>query len=171
MKTYDFPGYVEQTPFVYAIRALMSESLLPRVLLLAGVAAWAGAAVAALLTALSFPLFPIWALFSVIFLATFVWNARSTSPSLISIGAQSSSVIVMVATLCNGYEGLLLVARCGRACMANRADGRAVVCRRSVRRPGRRDGVPLVVDSTSAALERALSWFSAVDVRGRSTVR
>ena len=88
----------------------MSESLLPRVLLLAGVAAWAGAAVAALLTALSFPLFPIWALFSVIFLAAFVWNARSISPSLISIGAQSSSVIVMVATLCNGYEGLLLVA-------------------------------------------------------------
>lgn len=88
----------------------MTEALLPRVLLFAGLVAWAAAAVAAVLTALAFPLFPIWALFSVIFLATFAWNARSTSPSLIAIGAQSSSVIVMVATLCNGYEGLLLVA-------------------------------------------------------------
>jgi hypothetical protein len=61
------------------------------------------------MTALSYPLFPIWALFSVIFLAAFAWNARATSPSLIAIGAQSSSVIVMVASLCNGYEGLLLV--------------------------------------------------------------
>jgi signal transduction histidine kinase len=88
----------------------MSEALLPRALLLAGLVAWTGAAVAAVLTSLSSPLFPIWALFSVIFLATFAWNARSTSPSLIAIGAQSSSVIVMVASLCNGYEGLLLVA-------------------------------------------------------------
>jgi signal transduction histidine kinase len=88
----------------------MSEALLPRVLLFAGLVAWVGAAAAAVLTARSYPLFPIWALFSLIFLAAFAWNTRATSPSLSAIGAQSSSVIMMVATLCNGYEGLLLVA-------------------------------------------------------------
>jgi signal transduction histidine kinase len=88
----------------------MTETLLPRALLFAGLTAWAGAAVAAFLTSLSYPLFPVWALFSLVFLATFVWNARSTSPSLIALAAQSSSAIVMVASLANGYEGLLLVA-------------------------------------------------------------
>src|SRR6185295_12097463 len=88
----------------------MGASCLSRVLLFAGVVAWLGAAFAAVLTSTAYPLFPVWALLSLVFLATFVWNVRSASPTVIALAVQSASVIAMVAILCNGYEGLLLVA-------------------------------------------------------------
>jgi signal transduction histidine kinase len=85
------------------------ESPLRRLLLVAGIAAWLAAVTAALLTATAYPPFPVWLAFSVIFLASFLWTVLSRSPQLIAMAAQSSSVIVMVAVLSLGYEGLLLV--------------------------------------------------------------
>src|SRR5688572_4229176 len=82
---------------------------LRRVLLVAGLGAWLAGLAAALLTSTSAPLFPLWAACSVIFLASFFWTVISRSPNLPAMATQSVSVIVMVATLSNGYEGLLLV--------------------------------------------------------------
>jgi signal transduction histidine kinase len=83
---------------------------LQRVLLVAGIGGWLAALAVALLTSTAYPLFPVWAAFSVVFLAAFLWNAISSSPKAAATAAQSLSVVVMVGTLCNGYEGLLLVA-------------------------------------------------------------
>jgi signal transduction histidine kinase len=82
---------------------------LRRVLLIAGVGAWLAGLTAALITSTAYPSFPVWAAFSVVFLGSFLWAVFSRSPNLIATAAQSASVIVMVATLANGYEGLLLV--------------------------------------------------------------
>jgi signal transduction histidine kinase len=82
---------------------------LRRVLLVAGLGAWLAGLAAALLTSTTAPLFPLWAAFSVIFLGSFFWTVISRSPNLAATAAQSLSVIVMVAALSNGYEGLLLV--------------------------------------------------------------
>src|SRR5262245_59390526 len=79
---------------------------LRRALLVAGIGAWLAALAAALLTSTASPAFPLWAAFSVIFLASFCWAVISRSPNLAATAAQSLSVIVMVAALCNGYEGL-----------------------------------------------------------------
>lgn len=83
---------------------------LQRVLLVAGIGGWLATLTAALLTSTTYPLFPVWAAFSVVFLGAFLWNATSSSPRAVATAAQSTSVVVMVGTLCNGYEGLLLVA-------------------------------------------------------------
>ena len=82
---------------------------LRRVLLIAGLGAWLAALASALLTSTAAPLFPLWAALSVIFLGSFFWTVISPSPNLAATAAQSLSVIVMVAVLANGYEGLLLV--------------------------------------------------------------
>jgi signal transduction histidine kinase len=87
-----------------------TELPLRRVLLIAGIGAWLAALAAALFTSVRYPLFPVWAAFSLVFLAAFLWNATTSSPRLSVTAAQSVSVVVMVGTLCNGYEGLLLVA-------------------------------------------------------------
>lgn len=90
-------------------RHMTIESPLRRVLLIVGIATWLAAVTAALLTATAYPPFPVWAGFSAVFLAAFLWTVLSRSPNLLAIAAQSSSVVVMVAVLSIGYEGLLLV--------------------------------------------------------------
>lgn len=82
---------------------------LPRVLLFTGAATWLIVGLATVLTAQSNPLLPAWALATVIFITSFVWAARKPTPPLSVLAAQSISVITMVALLCNGYEGFLLV--------------------------------------------------------------
>jgi len=87
----------------------MTASSLPRVLLLTGAAAWFGVCLATLLSAESGPRLIAWAFASVIFIVSFTRNARAGTVSLVALGLQSASVVTMVALLCNGYEGLLLV--------------------------------------------------------------
>src|SRR5262245_27039060 len=82
---------------------------LQRVLLTAGIGAWLAGLAAALITSTTFPSFPALTAVSVGFLGSFIWAVFSRSPNLIATAAQSASVIAMVATLANGYEGLLLV--------------------------------------------------------------
>jgi signal transduction histidine kinase len=84
-------------------------SRLRRVLVVAGIGAWLAGVATALLTSITSPLLPVWTACSAIFLASFLWAVVSRSPNLVATAVQSLCVIVMVATLANGYEGLLLV--------------------------------------------------------------
>jgi len=85
------------------------ERRLRRVLLVAGIGAWLAGVTTALLTSTAAPLFPLWAACGVVFLASFFWTVTSPSPQLAATAVQSLSVLVMVAALANGYEGLMLV--------------------------------------------------------------
>lgn len=87
----------------------MTSSLLPRVLLLAGAAAWIGVNIATLTTTEPGWRLLVWTAPSLIFIASFAWNARRQKSSLVALSIQSVSVVTMVALLCNGYEGLLMV--------------------------------------------------------------
>jgi signal transduction histidine kinase len=87
----------------------MTSSLLPRVLLFTGAAAWLGVSVATLITAESRARLLAWAFPSLLFIGAFAWNARRRKNSLVALACQSIGAIAMVALLSNGYEGLLLV--------------------------------------------------------------
>jgi signal transduction histidine kinase len=87
----------------------MTSSPLPRVLLLTGLAAWLGVCAATLATAESSSPLLAWAVASLLFVGSFAWNARRPESSQVALALQSVSVVAMVALLCNGYEGLLLV--------------------------------------------------------------
>lgn len=87
----------------------ITTSSLPRVLLFTGIATWVGVCLASVLAATSNWRLPVWIFASVMFMVSFAWNARARTSSFIALGLQSCCVIAMVALLCNGYEGLLLV--------------------------------------------------------------
>jgi signal transduction histidine kinase len=87
----------------------MAPPILPSILLLSGAAAWLGVSLATALRADAGPRLLIWSLVSVLFIASFVWNARAQRSSRVLLAVQSASVAVMAALLCNGYEGFLLV--------------------------------------------------------------
>ena len=91
----------------------MAAERLPRALLFAGLAAWLGVVLATIIAAIAAefwsPRFIPWSVVTLLFVAAFVWNARSTRPALYFLATQSACVIAMVALLCNGYEGMLLV--------------------------------------------------------------
>jgi signal transduction histidine kinase len=91
----------------------MSVEKLPRALLYSGLAAWLGVVlatiVAAIVTGFTSPRFGPWGIVSLLFVAAFVWNARSPRTTPYVLATQSACVVAMVALLCNGYEGMLLV--------------------------------------------------------------
>ncbi len=88
----------------------MTSLHLPRVLLLTSIGTWVALFLATVLIAHHSRLqLGTWAVASALFIVSFVWNARRGTISRIALGVQSASVITMVALLCNGYEGLLLV--------------------------------------------------------------
>ncbi len=90
----------------------MINTSLPRVLLFTGIAIWIGVCMPAALAPTK-PVpdwrLPLWAVASLLFLAAFWWSSRSRAYSLFSLACQSVGVIAMVALLCYGWEGLLLV--------------------------------------------------------------
>ena len=87
----------------------MTISSLPRVLLIAGGAAWLGVSLATVLQATDRERLWMWMPASVLFIGCVAWNARGHVPSLPGLALQSASVVAMSSLLCNGYEGLLLV--------------------------------------------------------------
>jgi len=88
----------------------MTALPLPRVLFLTGIAAWAGVCLATVVLALDKSLLIPWGFASVAFIAAFVlWSFGPKRLSTAALVVQGLSVVVMVALLCNGYEGFLLV--------------------------------------------------------------
>jgi len=90
----------------------MKTSALPRVILLTGIATWVGVCFSSVLPAVpavSAGRLTAWALASLLFIVSLAWSAGARTRSLIALGGQSVGVVAMVALLCNGYEGLLLV--------------------------------------------------------------
>ncbi len=88
---------------------MLTTTSLPRVLLWAGLAAWLGVCVATLSAAPADANLLIWGCASLLFLLALLWHARAPAISVVALALQSIGVITMVALLCNGYEGLLLV--------------------------------------------------------------
>jgi signal transduction histidine kinase len=87
----------------------MTALPLPRILLYTGVATWLAVSLATALRALDQRLLALWVIPSVAFVAAFVWKSLSSRFPLPLLAVQSASVVTMVALLCNGYEGFLLV--------------------------------------------------------------
>jgi len=104
----------------------MSPRSLPRALLAAGVAAWLCVCLTTVLTAHWNLRLLEWSAASAIFIgALLLAHLRATFPATLSLLAQSASVVVMVALLCNGYEGLLLAVVAAQ--LALRMGGRAAL--------------------------------------------
>jgi signal transduction histidine kinase len=82
---------------------------LPRVLWWSGICAWVGVSIATIVRAQSLERLMVWSLASAIFLLAFTFAQRTREPSRLLAAVQSASIVAMVATLCNGYEGFLLV--------------------------------------------------------------
>ena len=78
-----------------------------RILTIAGVIVWLMVAVPVLVQAPRTSLMAEWAVAYVLFLALFLIDLRR--PRLWMLGAQAACVIVVVALLCDGFEGTLLV--------------------------------------------------------------
>ncbi len=64
---------------------------------------------AAIVRALSVERLLVWSLASAIFLLAFTIAQRTREPARLLVAVQSVAVVAMVAVLCNGYEGFLLV--------------------------------------------------------------
>ena len=90
--------------------ANMSPLLLPRALLVAGIAAWLCVSVATAIEAhFTPPRLFAWASANGAFILAFLWSTRTTRRPFIAIAFQSVCAIAMAALFCTGYEGLLLV--------------------------------------------------------------
>lgn len=89
--------------------SMITTAALPRVLLWSELAAWLGVCIATLSAAPAEADLLIWAAASLVFFLALLWHARAAAISLVALALQSIGVITMVALLCNGYEGLLLV--------------------------------------------------------------
>jgi signal transduction histidine kinase len=88
----------------------MTAIPLPRILFFTGMAVWMAVSLTTVLRALDRSLLIPWGIASLVFLAAFVlWDRRPGRLPQLLLAAQSASVVVMVAILCNGLEGLLLV--------------------------------------------------------------
>jgi signal transduction histidine kinase len=74
-----------------------------------GICVWAGVSVTSILRAQSWERLFVWSIASTVFLVSFGIAQRLSRQSRILVAVQGMSVIAMVAVLCNGYEGLLLV--------------------------------------------------------------
>jgi signal transduction histidine kinase len=88
----------------------MTAIPLPRILFFTGLAVWVAVSLTTALRALDRSLLIPWGLASLVFITAFVlWDRRPGRLPPLLLAAQSASVVVMVAILCNGLEGLLLV--------------------------------------------------------------
>jgi signal transduction histidine kinase len=88
----------------------MTAIPLPRILFFTGIAVWVAVSLTTALRALDRTLLIPWGLASLVFIAALLlWNRRPGRIAQWLLAMQSASVVVMVAVLCNGLEGLLLV--------------------------------------------------------------
>jgi signal transduction histidine kinase len=81
------------------------------ILRLAGICAWVAVSLPTFLRSFQSPRFPFWLAAWIAFGATFAVAARlrPASPAFwLALGTQVAAVVVMVALLCNGYEGTYL---------------------------------------------------------------
>jgi signal transduction histidine kinase len=92
-----------------AVGERMTTSFLPRVLFFAGVSAWLCVCIATPAMANFNWKLGAWVIASALFIVSFLWNAGGRAFSLVALALQSAAIVSMVALLCNGLEGLLLV--------------------------------------------------------------
>lgn len=74
-----------------------------------GLGIWLAVSLTTIVRAQSPNRFLLWSLASMLFLAAFGFAQRSSRYSRGLLGFQSAAIVAMVAVLCNGYEGFLLV--------------------------------------------------------------
>ncbi|MBC8025889.1 MAG: hypothetical protein H7Y89_07855 [Steroidobacteraceae bacterium] len=74
-----------------------------------GTCAWIGVSITTILKALSVERLAVWSLASITFFFAFTLAQRARRDSRVVMGIQSVAIVAMVAVLCNGYEGFLLV--------------------------------------------------------------
>jgi len=90
--------------------AMQSPSInFTTVLRWSGLAIWIAVSLTTLLRAQSVNRFLIWSLASAVFLAAFMVSQHMARHWRFTLALQSTAIVAMVAVLCNGYEGFLLV--------------------------------------------------------------
>jgi signal transduction histidine kinase len=80
-----------------------------RTLWWSGTCAWIGVSIATIIRALSIERLAMWALASIVFFLAFSVCQRDPRGWRVLLAVQTLAIIAMVAVLCNGYEGFLLV--------------------------------------------------------------